>query len=333
MDEVTVSGDGFFVRVLSHSDNDIGEGPTTSTNSVFDKNVTKGKRAVNATARPAKKEEIRKGEKEAWARRMQQEKEEIKGEMEKEKESKGKIVIRSSPASSLQLSKTTSITKTSTINVYEVEDDYNTDDVLSDSDSDSDNLDYDTTPSDTESSTPPCDDPLLEFLRGLKGRNASTRSRVTSRAAITEMSDSDSDDDDDSCDENDDEDDDEEDNEEDSIPTICTEGIRRDEAGLPSAEEEDEAKGQKKPILEEFMDYGNGAVSYLMLTEERKIKTAAEKKKMTALEKRNDRMMDMFFSAVEADKKAMVNRAMRDYKAGKSTARKSQPARRTIASK
>lgn len=61
LDGVTVSSDGFFVRISSQLGEDIREG-----------------RAVSATARPTKKEEVRKGETEVRDSRKQQEKGETK---------------------------------------------------------------------------------------------------------------------------------------------------------------------------------------------------------------------------------------------------------------
>jgi hypothetical protein len=195
-DEVIVTADGLD---SSKTKGAVGAGDG------FDSSKTEG--AVTSSVRPAKKEEVRKGEKEDRDSRKQQvteeinsegemekekeingemEKEkEIQGEEEKDKESNGKIVISSSPASSLQVSKTTPTIETST---HEVEDDYNCDDILFDSDSD--NFDYDTdsteSDSDNDLSHSRINDPLLQSIRQTPRRHVETSSPSTSRAVITE---------------------------------------------------------------------------------------------------------------------------------------------------
>lgn len=271
-------GDGFFCSYTTFASND----KVLTSKAIKDNK--KGKQATKGSSSKGKKEE-RKGEMELIRKGEQDKKEEI------ERRLFGRTIASFPPSQpSKTTTKTSSSRKSRRSDISYVEGDYDTetgeflsdledDDDLSDSEFDSDS-DFDSDLAPTHTST---------------SASSSRPSSATTTSNTSTVTTSDADDD--------------------SIPTLCSDGIQREQAGLPTVEEEEESKRTRKPAFAEYIDYGNGESEFLWSLEGRKKpKTAEEKRNRSKLEKQNDEVNEWFWDLVDKRRKASVKKAMRDYK-------------------
>jgi hypothetical protein len=102
---------------------------------------------------------------------------------------------------------------------------------------------------------------------------------------------------------------------EDDIPCISSEGVQREEAGLPALEEEDVK--ERRPVKAEITNYGNGRVTQYVSYEEQKKVTKEEMSEMSPIEREKAELNNYFLQFVENQHKAHMKEAMKTYVPGK----------------
>lgn len=111
--------------------------------------------------------------------------------------------------------------------------------------------------------------------------------------------------------------------EEDDIETIATDGFLREQAGLPTRA--DQVKQRRKKEHREFIKCGDEEIYIWHAEGARKTLSPEEKKKRTALQRENDKMMDEFWDLADSAKRRMERKAVKlDNKKGASSAGQSK---------